>query len=227
MCQELPKEKWLDAQREDLLDAPYYHLVVTLPHELNPIIYCNQKELYGLLFRSASETVLELASDQKYLGAKPGFISLLHTWSSDMTYHVHLHLLILGGGLDDDCRWREKGNGFFLPVEVIAPMFRGKFLSGLKGLREHSRLVYAGQAQKYQNHYEYQELLNACYRKSWVVYCKESFAGAQSVLEYIGRYTHRIAISNSRILSMDNKKVTFKVKDYKKGGAWKEVTGKR
>jgi len=211
-------------QREDLLDAPYYHLVATLPHELNPIIYCNQKELYGLLFRSASETVLELASDSKYLGLKPGFISILHTWPSDMRYHPHLHLLILGGGLGDDCCWREKGNDFFLPVEVISPVFRGKFLAGLKELRGFNHLVYAGQAKKYQNYYEYQELLNTCYKKNWVVYCKESFAGAESVLEYIGRYTHRIAISNSRILSKDDRNVTFKVKDSKKRGTWKEVT---
>lgn len=226
MCQELPKERWLDAQRESLLDAPYYHLVVTLPHELNPICYHNQMELYALLFRSASETVLELASDSQYLGAKPGFISILHTWSGDMSYHVHLHMLVLGGGLDADRCWHEKEDGFFLPVGAVSGMLRGKFLSGLKELRKQDRLVYAGQAEKYRNHYEYQGLLNTCYGKDWVSFCRESFAGAESVMEYIGRYTHRIAISNSRILAMDDKNVTFKVKD-RKSKTWKEtiITG--
>lgn len=223
MCQELPKERWLDARRESLLEAPYYHLIVTLPHELNPICYCNQKELYALFFQSASEAVMELASDSQYLGAKPGFISILQTWSGDMSYHVHLHMLVLGGGLGDDHCWHEQGEGFFLPVGAISGLLRGKFLSGLKELRKQGRLVYAGQAEKYRNHYEYQALLDTCYEKNWVSFCKESFAGAGSVLEYIGRYTHRTAISNSRILAMDDKNVTFRVKD-RKSGTWKEAT---
>lgn len=224
MCQELPKEKWLDAQREWLLDTAYYHAVFTVPHDLNPLFYCNQKELYGLLFRSAAETLLELSEDGKYLGAKPGFISILHTWGSNMEYHPHLHILLIGGGLAEDGSWREKNNGFFLPVKVISRLFRGKFMSGLKGLRNNESLSYAGHAEKYRNHYEFQQLVDACYKKEWVPFLKESFAGAETVMEYIGRYTHRIAVSNSRILSMDKESVTFRVKDYRNGGVWKEET---
>jgi len=224
MCQELPKEIWLDAQREDLLDAAYYHIVFTTPHELNPVFYCNQKEMYGLLFRSAAETLLELAADEKYLGAVPGFISILHTWGSAMEYHPHLHILSIGGGLTGEGCWCEKKDGFFLPAEVVSPLFRGKFLAGLRTLMEEDGLIFAGEATKYRNRYEFQELLDVCYKKNWVTFLKESFAGAETVMEYLGRYTHRIAISNSRILSMDEETVTFKVRDYKNGGIWKEIT---
>jgi len=116
MCQELPKEKWLDAQREDLLDTAYYHIVFTTPHELNPVFYCNQREMYSLLFHSAAETLLELAADEKYFGAVPGFISILHSWGSAMEYHPHLHILSIGGGLAGERYWCEKKDGFFLPA---------------------------------------------------------------------------------------------------------------
>ena len=224
MCQELPKEKWVDAQREDLLDTAYYHIVFTTPHELNPVFYCNQREMYGLLFRSAAETLLELAADEKYLGAVPGFISILHTWGSAMEYHPHLHLLSIGGGLAEERCWCEKKDGFFLPTEVVSSLFRGKFLAGLRELMEENGLIFEGEAAKYRNRYEFQELLDVCYKKNWVTFLKESFAGAETVMEYLGRYTHRIAISNSRIVSMDEETVTFKVRDYKNGGIWKEMT---
>lgn len=224
MCQGLSKELWIDAQREFLLDTAYYHLVFTVPHEINPLIYCNQKELYSLLMQSAAQTLQELAADPCHLGATPGFISILHTWGSDMCYHPHVHMLAVGGGLDMQRAWQEKDKGFYLPVWAASKLFRGKFLAGLKQLREKGSLQFLGEAFKYQNHYEWQELLDACYRKEWAPYFKESFAGAQSVMEYLGRYTHRIAISNSRLTSMNEETVTFRVKDYREGGCWKEVT---
>lgn len=224
MCQGLSKELWLDARREELLDAPYFHLVFTIPHDLNPLVYCNQKELYGLLLQSAARTVLELSADPRHLGAMPGFMSILHTWGADMNYHPHVHMLAIGGGLDDERAWRTKGSSFFLPVGAASKLFRGKFLDGLKQLREAGKLEYHGEAAKYRNHYEWRELTNTCYKKEWVPHFKESFAGARSVMEYIGRYTHRIAISNSRLVSMDQERVAFRAKDYKNGGGWKEVT---
>lgn len=127
MCQELPKQKWIDARKEDVLEAPYFHVVFTLPEELNPVIYSNQKLLYDVLYRSASETLEELAADSKHLGAEIGYISILHTWGSAMNYHPHLHCIVLGGGLDSKNQWRDNGNDFFLPIKAVSKLFRGKY----------------------------------------------------------------------------------------------------
>ena len=224
MCQALSNELWVDAQNEHVLDIDYYHLVFTCPSELNPLIYCNQKELYGLFFHAAAETVMGLAGDLAHLGGKPGFISVLHTWGSNLSYHPHLHLLCTGGGLNTQQNWCQKKGGFFLPGKSMAALFKGKFLSGLKKLRKAGGLRYEGESQRYRNHYEFQELLGICYEKKWVTDIRESFAGAQSVMHYLGRYTHRIAISNSRILRMDENTVTIKIRDYRNGGAWKNLT---
>ena len=224
MCQALSNELWIDAQNEHVLDTDYYHIVFTCPSELNPLIYCNQKELYSLFFHTVAETVLELSANPAHLGGTPGFISVMHTWSSNLSYHPHIHVLCTGGGLDADRNWHQKREGYFLPGKAIAKVFRGKFLSGLKDLHKDGKLCYAGEADKYRNHYEYQELINLCFQKNWVTDIRESFAGAESVMHYLGRYTHRIAISNGRILRMDEKSVTFRVKDYRNGGVWKELT---
>ena len=224
MCQEFPKEKWIDAQKENVLDAPYYHVVFTVPEELHPIIYSNQKLLYDALYHAASSTLNELAKDSKYLGADIGYICILHTWGSAMNYHPHIHTIVLGGGLDKDNKWKDTGGKFFLPYGVIAKVFRGKYLCELKSLWNDSKLEFHGTAEKYQNHYCFKELLNECYKKDWVAYCKETFNGAQSVINYLGKYTHRIAISNHRIKSMTEATVTYAVKDYKNKGQWKEKT---
>ena len=224
MCLALSNELWIDAQNEHVLDTDYYHIVFTCPSELNPLIYCNQKELYSLFFHTVAETVLELSANPAHLGGTPGFISVMHTWSSNLSYHPHIHVLCTGGGLDADRNWHQKREGYFLPGKAIAKVFRGKFLSGLKDLHKDGKLCYAGEAEKYRNHYEYQELINLCFQKNWVTDIRESFAGAESVMHYLGRYTHRIAISNGRILRMDEKSVTFRVKDYRNGAVWKELT---
>ena len=224
MCQALSNELWIDAQNEHVLDTDYYHIVFTCPSELNPLIYCNQKEMYSLFFHTVAETVMELSGNPAHLGGTPGFISVMHTWSSDLSYHPHIHVLCTGGGLDADGNWNQKREGFFLPGKAIAKVFKGKFLSGLKELHKEGKLCYAGEAEKYRNHYEYRDLMDLCYQKDWVTDIRESFAGAESVMHYLGRYTHRIAISNSRILRMDEKGVTFRVKDYRNGGVWKELT---
>ena len=224
MCQALANELWVDAQNEHVLDIDYYHLVFTCPSELNPLIYCNQKELYCLFFQAAAETIRELSEDPAHMGGTPGFISIMHTWSSNLSYHPHIHVLSTCGGLDTDRNWHQKEDGYFLPGKAMAKLFKGKFLSGLKQLHDDGKLSYEGDAKKYRNQYEYQELLDICYKKDWVTDIRESFAGAETVMNYLGRYTHRIAISNNRILHMDENTVTIRVKDYKCGGKWKELT---
>lgn len=224
MCQSVSNELWVDAQTEHVLDIDYYHLVFTVPSELNTLIYCNQKELYSLFFQSVSDTVMELSQDAAHMGGIPGFISIMHTWGSNLSYHPHIHLLSTSGGLDAEHNWHQKKDGYFLPGKAMASLFKGKFMSGLKYLHDKNKLCYEGSAEKYRNSYEYQELLNVCYEKNWVTDIRESFAGAETVMNYLGRYTHRIAISNSRLLHMDENTVTFKVKDYKHGGDWKELT---
>ena len=224
MCQALPKEKWMDKRREDVLDAPYFHVVFTVPHELNALIYSNQKLLYDALYSSVSATLNELTLDTKHLGAKVGYICILHTWGSEMNYHPHLHVNLLGGGLTSKNQWRDKGNDFFLPIKAISKLFRGKYLDKLKELWEQNELRFHGSSEKYRNRYTYKELLDTCYSKKWIPHCKKTFNGAQSVINYLGKYTHRIAISNHRIICMNDNTVTFYVKDYKNDGAWKELT---
>ena len=224
MCQAIPKELWMDARREDVLDAPYFHLVFTVPDILNPVILSNQKLLYDALYHAASATISELAADTKYLGAKVGYICILHTWGSEMNFHPHIHTILLGGGLTVKNQWKDNGNDFFLPIRVISKVFRGKYLEELKLLWEDEKLQFYGSSEKYRNHYVFQELLDTCYSMEWVPYCKNTFNGAQSVINYLGKYTHRIAISNYRIISMDEHTVTFSVKDYHNEGKWKNLT---
>ena len=224
MCQEFPKEKWVDARREDVLEAPYFHVVFTVPEELNPIIYSNQKLLNNALYHASSDTLRELASDSKYLGADIGYICILHTWGSEMNFHPHIHAIVLGGGLDPSNQWKDNGEDFFLPIRVISRLFRGKYLDELKRLWEEGKLEFHGTAEQYHNHYAFKELINSCYSKEWIPYCKKPFNGAESVIRYLGKYTHRIAISNYRIKSMTSSSVTFTAKDYKNHGQWKEIT---
>ena len=224
MCQAVPKEMWMDARRQDVLDAPYFHLVFTVPDILSPVIYSNQKLLYDTLYHAASDTIQELSADTKYLGAKVGYLCVLHTWGSEMNYHPHIHTILLGGGLTPDNRWKDNGEGFFLPVRVISKVFRGKYMEELKQLWKTGKLEFHGSALKYRNHYEFKELIDRCYSVQWVPHCKKTFNGAQSVISYLGKYTHRIAISNHRLLRMDQDTVTFSVKDYRNEGRWKELT---
>jgi len=207
-CQTLSKERWIDARKADLLNVGYFHIVFTLPQELNPIIYENQKELYGLLFHCVSETLQELSADEKYLGAKIGLTAVLHTWGQNLCFHPHIHCIVPAGGLNSLGLWQHSRHKFFLPVKVLSRIFRGKFLALLK--QQKSDLP--------------QSLLNDCYNKEWVVYCKPPFKTAACVVEYLGRYTHRVAISNNRILKLENGQVSFKWRDYKDGSQWKVMS---
>ena len=224
MCQALPKEKWMDKRQEDVLDAPYFHMVFTVPQELNPLIYSNQQLLYDALYHCVSDTINELTIDSKHLGAKVGYICVLHTWGSEMNFHPHIHVILLGGGLTAKNQWRDKGEEFFLPIKVLSKLFRGKYLDELKILWKEKKLQFHGSSEKYRNHYAFKQLLNICYEKEWIPHCKKTFNGAQSVINYLGKYTHRITISNHRIIRMDEDTVTYYVKDYREEGKWKEYT---
>ena len=213
-------DEWIDKQQENVLDVPYFHTVFTVPEELYSLIYSNQKLLYDTLYHAAHLTMDELAKDPKHLGAKIGYICVLHTWGSRMNYHPHLHTIVLGGGLDAANQWKDKGKRFFFPVKVMSAVFKKHYLQELKQLRESDKLEYHGTAEKLRNHYEFKALLGKLYGKPWVVYTKEAFNGANSVIKYLGRYTHRIAISNRRIISMTDETVTYLVKDYKNGGKY-------
>lgn len=224
MCQGMDVDEWIDLRREDVLDAPYFHTVFSIPSQLYPLVRSNQRLLYDALYHSANKTLTELSRDPKHFGAKIGFICVLHTWGSQMNYHPHLHTIVLGGGLDKKNHWKDKGKQFFLPVKVMSAVFKKHYLEELKQLHESGKLSYTGQASDLKNSYEFKELLNKLYEKDWIVYSKRTFAGAQEVFQYLGKYTHRIAISNRRITSMDENNVTFHAKDYRTDGKYKPFT---
>jgi hypothetical protein len=204
-CQSLNKERWVMARMEDLLPVPYYHVVFTLPEELNRLTFINNAVLYDLLMKASAETLKQLCASPKYLGAQTGFISVLHTWGQNLTLHPHVHMVVPAGGLTADGKFLVGSKKFFIPVKVMAKKFRGKFLFHLKKLKHDFQTAES----------EWINLIDSLYRKNWYVYCKRPFKTPASVLRYLGRYTHRVAISNKRILSMENGKVSFSYKDYK------------
>ena len=219
-CQSLPRERWVQARTDDLLDIPYFHAVFTIPAALRPVVFQNQRALYSLLFRCASETILELAADEKYLHAKTGLTAILHTWGQNLTFHPHIHCSSPGGGLVDLGKWRSSGKKFFLPGRVMSKLFRGKFLAHIQTMK----LEFHGTQKHLENPAGFQRLLQSCYKQNWVVYCKPPFGSAARVVQYLGRYTHRVAISNHRILSVQNGLVTFRYKDYKDAQKHKTMT---
>lgn len=216
-CQSVPREKWIDKRRTEVLEAPYFHVVFTVPEELNPIFYANKALLYDLLYRSSADTLLELAKDKKYLGAKVGFLSAIHTWGQNLSYHPHIHCIVLGGGLTSDLKFVRSGSDFLFPVRVVSRLFRGKFMASLKSLFSAGRLSFSGSSDKFKDSQSFQALIDLLYKKEWIPHLKKTFAGADSVIEYLGRYTHRVAISNSRILRVSPDGITFRYKDYKTG----------
>ncbi len=190
-------------------------MVFTIPNELNSIALRNKKEVYSILFKAASETLLELGKDPKHLGAQVGFTAILHTWGQNLLDHPHLHCVVPGGGLSlDGDRWISARKDFFIPVKVMSRLFRGKFLDYLKKDYANGDLNMVGTIQLLRNPHSFNDLLSKLYKKEWVVYCKPPFGSPEHVIEYLGRYTHRIAISNNRISNMDNDKVTFGWRDY-------------
>jgi len=214
-CQILRKETWIEDRVEDLLPIEYFHVVFTIPSELNPLAMMNQKVIYNLLFRSVSETLLELANNPKHLGARIGFMAILHTWGQNLMDHPHVHCVVTGGGLSSDkTHWVSSRKRFFIPVRVMSSLLRGKFLAFLKEAFESQELIFPGGIGHLKEPRTFEIFRRRLYHKKWIVYCKPPFAGVSGVLQYLGRYTHRIAISNNRILSFNDKEVSFRWRDY-------------
>ena len=223
-CQSLAKVRWVKKREEELLPVEYFHNVFTLPHDLNVIARPNKKVIYDVLFRSVSETLLEFGENE--LGGKVGFLAIQHTWNQKLTEHIHLHCIIPAGALSADRkRWTVSASDDFLfSVRTISKVFRGKFLYYLRKAYTKGELTFAGKSTEYESREGFKSLIDRLYRRDWVVYSKKPFAGPQKVLDYLGRYTHRIAISNDRIKSARDGNVTFTYRDRKDGNLKKEIT---
>jgi len=224
-CQGLARAQWLADRQAELLDVPYFHVVFTVPEAVAAIAFQNQTAVYDILFRAAAETLRTIAADPQHLGAEIGFLAVLHTWGQNLLHHPHLHCLVPGGGIAPDGQsWIACRAGFFLPVRVLSRMFRGLFLHYLE------KAFAAGQLRFFSEHRHLHE--PAAFRRflapvrdtEWVVYAKRPFAGPAQVLDYVGRYTHRVAISNNRLVSMDGDKVRFRWKDYRDGSQHKTMS---
>jgi hypothetical protein len=215
-CQCLDKERWLEARKRDILPTHYFHPVFTVPEGVKPLALRNQDVVYSILFRAASESIKELTEDPKHLGAEVGFIAVLHTWSQTLMDHPHLHCIVTGGGLSlDGRRWIPCKGEFFLPVKVLSRLFRGKFLAYLKEAYYKGKLVFPGNIACLKEELAFKGLLQELYEQEWVVYCKPPFQSAEMVMDYLGRYTHRAAISNDRLVKLEDGKVTFRYRDRK------------
>jgi hypothetical protein len=226
-CQSLEKERWLEARKKDLLPTSYFHLVFTLPEGLRPLALRNQKVVYSLLFKAASETLLQLAKDPKYLGAEIGFIALLHTWSQTLIDHPHLHCIVTGGGLSLDGhgqQWISSRKGFFIPVKVLSSLFRGKFLDALQKVYGAGKLKFPGKIEVLKGAPAFKKFLTDLYQQEWVVYCKPPLKRAEQVMEYLGRYTHRVALSNDRLVDLKENRVTLRWRDSADGNRIKLLT---
>ena len=224
-CQGAARAAWLEAREREVLDVEYFHVVFTLPNELAPLALQNRRSVYGILFRAASETLLTLGRDPEFLGAELGCLAILHTWGQTLHAHPHLHCVIAGGGLSlDGQRWVSCRNGFFLPVRVLGRLFRGKFLAHLHHAFEHEKLQFHGRLRDLEHPKAWEGLLETLRNKDWVVYAKPPFGGPRQVLKYLARYTHRVAISNQRLLRVDEGKVSFRYKDYSQGSRQRTMT---
>jgi Putative transposase/Transposase zinc-binding domain len=214
-CQATSAAQWMEEREADLLPVEYFHVVFTLPSALGPIALQNQREVYGLLFRAAAETLRQIAADPKHLGAEIGFLAILHTWGQNLQHHPHVHCVVPGGGLaPDGSRWIACRPGFFLPVRVLSRVFRGKLLALLRSAFDRGRLSFYGKLVPLANPREFQLQLAASARTEWVVYAKPPWGGPEQVLKYLSRYTHRVAISNQRLVGLENGDVRFHWKDY-------------
>ena len=221
-CQGSARAKWLAAEQAFLLPVPYFHVVFTLPHLLNPLIRVNQRALYDLLFQTATQTLQEFARNPTHLGAELGITAVLHTWSQTLTEHVHVHCVVTGGGLSaDGTQWRAGRRRFLFAVKALSHVFRGKYLAGLERLRRQQRLTFAGESLPFAEDAAWSALRQQLYAKPWVVYAKPPWSSPEQVLKYLSRYTHRVAIANSRLVFVGNRVVRFQYKDYATQGTTK------
>jgi hypothetical protein len=220
-CGALARERWIEARKKQVLPVPYFHSVFTVPDSLNPLMLTNQKVLYGILFRAGTETLLELGRDPKHLGAEIGIIATLHTWGRNLLDHPHLHCIVTGGGLSEDGKkWvrprrTTKGNDFFVHVDVLSDLFKKKFLAYLKEAFDSGNLSFFGKTGYLCSKTAFCRFKNELYDRKWITYCKPPFSGINNVLEYLGRYIHRVAISNRRIVKLEDEKVTFRWRDHR------------
>jgi len=224
-CQATAAAHWMEAREAELLPVEYYHVVFTLPAALGPIALQNPREVYGLLFRAAAETLQQIAADPEHLGAEIGFLAVLHTWGQNLEHHPHVHCVVPGGGLSPDgSRWIACPPGFFLPVRVLSRVFRGKFLAMLGHAFEQGDLSFHGKLELLADPTEFQRRLTASAQTEWVVYAKPPFGGPDRVLKYLACYTHRVAISNRRLVALEDGAVQFHWKDYAHGGGERTMT---
>lgn len=221
-CGAIKKQAWIEARMQELLPVKYYHVVFTLPHELNSIVLGNRRALFKLLFDASADTLLTFAKDPQYLQAQPGIISVLHTWGQQLSFHPHIHCIVSGGGVAKNGKWKDAKKNqyrFLFPVKAMQQVYKGKFLQQLK------QLIASGQV-SIPAATDIKQLLDKLYNKDWVVYAKAPFGGPHAVIEYLGRYTHKVAISNHRIHRIDEQAgiVTFNYKDYSDGNKGKQMT---
>ena len=223
-CQASARADWLDARAADLLPVPYFHVVFTLPEQLGPVALQNPRVVYGILFRAAWETLRDLTRDPRHLGAKIGMLAVLHTWGSNLMHHPHIHCVVPGGGVSlDGERWvpakgsKNRQKPFFLPVRVVSSVFRGKFIQHLKSAYRSGKVQFHGRLVNLNQPERFEQFLNEAVKTDWVVFCKRPFGGPRQVLKYLARYTHRVAISNGRLLELKGDRIRFQWKDYRDG----------
>jgi hypothetical protein len=224
-CQSALQDVWVDVRNSELIeDVPYYHVVFTIPSELNALVYANQKEMYNLLFHSSSQTLLKLSDDKTHLGAQPGIVSVLHTWGSALEFHPHIHTLVSGGGLTKRNTFLVASRKeFFIPLPILSSVFRGKFLFGLKKLYKKGELIFPKSMEEQKTTYGWKKYLDLLYNIGWVTFIKETFGTNGNAVKYLARYAYRTAISNARITEVTDETVSFRWKNYKNGGAMEEM----
>jgi hypothetical protein len=224
-CQCLARAQWIEDRQSELLDVPYYHVVFTVPEEIAAIAYQNKEVVYGILFQVTAETLKTIAADAQHLGAEIGFFAVLHSWGQNLQVHPHLHCVVPGGGLSlDGQRWVSCRPGFFLPVRVLSRLFRRLFLEALRKAFDSGKLHFFAALEALSEALAFAQLLDRLKACEWVVYAKRPFAGPKQVLDYVGRYTHRVAISNNRLLDIEDGQVRFQWKDYRHEGQSKTMT---
>ncbi|MGH9632046.1 MAG: IS91 family transposase [Bryobacteraceae bacterium] len=224
-CQSLARAQWIENRQAELLEVPYFHVVFTVPEEIAAIALQNKRVVYNILFQATAETLTTIAADPKHLGAEIGFFAVLHSWGQGLQFHPHLHCVVPGGGLSPDGqRWISCAPGFFLPVRVLSRLFRRLFLEALQRSFYVGKLCFFGVLEQLHEHPAFVRCLDRAKSSEWVVYAKRPFAGPQQVLDYVGRYTHRVAISNNRLLDIDNDQVRFRWKDYRHADKLKTMT---
>lgn len=217
-CQSLKRVKWVDKLACDLLPIQYFHIVFTIPSEINSLALINPAIVYDILFKAASETLLTLSKDRKYLNSVTGIVAILHSWGQNLMFHPHLHTMVPAGGWNEgEQKWHASRKKFFIPVHVLSALFKGKFLFFLKKAYSDQELTFAGSIDHLEIRRNFNHLVTSLYRKDWVVYTKKPFRNSSQIINYLGRYSHRVAIANSRIKSIEGDQVTFSMKDYKDG----------